>query len=405
MKYEYSPSSISLQVLPNARARTTACPYVRLREVCLQLFPESKNGCLVRKTGKNWIQWHSQDADRSKEANGNDMVARRFERMFATIFTQFRYSLQEFLSRSGKVPEFQKEAWDAVSSLHDKRVHIQGWKIKTGKTQPATEHQVESPVQWQADKLHGQQGCRKPIPHLHSGRGRNKNDALCQEGSRNRFGVDSCGYHQRWCEGQQSTLFSQAGKAFSKSATQLIKEEKGQQQQSKSPVKGCQDTRKNIRSAQRFCAQTHDKASKRKPSHSRREFANKESCQESKVVKSNTGRWLVSNHQHAGIQIQLVRTIFCSNRQVLSIKQTLSRLRAYLRENATISPVMGLSILRQSTRPRRKCSEEYTQGRKDHLGWWRSAKSTRKRYGGAHRNLSLWSLCKTEVAIYGGSGL
>lgn len=405
MKYEYSLPSISLQGLPNTGAGAAACPHVWVRKVCIQSLPESENGCVVRKSGENRLQRHSQDADRSKETNRNAMVARRFQCLLATVFTKSRHGFQELLSREGKVPEFQKEAWDAVSSLHDKRVHIQGWKIKTGKTRQAIKHQMESPVQWQADKLHGQQGCRKPIPHLHSGRGRNKNDALCEEGSRDRSRVNSCGYHQRWAESQQSEVLQVAGKALSESSTKTIKEEKRQQQSREGTIDGRQNTRENIRSTQGFCTQTHDKANKRKPSHSSREFASKESCQEQKSIKINSGCWLASDHVHAGIQGKLVRTILCSNRQVLSIKQALSRLRAYLRQNAAISPLMGLSILRQSTRPRRKCSEEYTQGRKDHLGWWRSAKSTRKRYGGAHRNLSLWSLCKTEVAIYGGNGL
>jgi len=77
----------------------------------------------------------------------------------------------------------------------------------------------------------------------------------------------------------------------------------------------------------------------------------------------------------------------------------------HLRHYATTSSILGLPLLWHSTRQGHQRCNEHTQGGHGHIGRGRSIYGSRKEYGGAHRNLSLWIPCKPEVAISGGCGM
>lgn len=405
MTNEYSTSRIPLSVLSNPRASRTTCQDVRLCAGRLQPLSESPYRFLVRKTGKSRVQRYSKTSHKIEATRRNSLVTRRFKRLPSTILTQSGYRVQELLPGSSEIPGFQEEERKAMRPLHDQRLHVQGRENQAGKTQSTFEHKVEPKFQRNPYKLHSQSGHGWQVSHFYLSRGRSKDSANCEEGSRNRPGFNSCSHNQRWQEGRQPALFSKTRKAFSESSAFIFTEEERRQEPRKGAAESRKDSCEDCRSTYGLLPQAHDTASQRKPSNSCREFAGKESAQEPEIVKGNIGCWMVPDNQYAGIQIQLVRAFFCPDRQILSIKQALPCLWAYLRQNAAISSFLGLSFLRQSTRPGHKRCEEHYQGRKGHSFWRRPVESSRKEYGRAYRILSLWSLHKTEVEIYGGSGL
>ena len=400
MRHEHYTSRLQIPLLPDPGASRTACPHVRVREVRVQPFPTASHRCLVRAAGAGGIQRHLQTANQPQAGARCPVVAGSVQRLPATIVAQPRHGIQELLSRSGEVSDLQEEECSPVGSLHYQRFFLPRRSDQAGQAQAAAEYPLEPSVHRHTFQRHGQQGQRGSLSHLDPHRGKRGGAAVHQSRGGDRPGPHSCGNHQSRREGQQSPIFSAVRAETGPCATPSVTQAEGQRQPGQGETEGRQNTRQNCRSAQRLCAQTFYPAHSREPSRSHGKFAGQEHAQEPLAGESHQQRGLASAHHHAGLQGGVVRAFVRADRQMVSLKQALPRLRSHFRRHAALSPFLGLPSLRHSARPRHQRCEQHSQGGQGHSGRCRQAARTSEHYyGGARRTLSLRSLCKTLRAI------
>lgn len=126
-------------------------------------------------------------------------------------------------------------------------------------------------------------------------------------------------------------------------------------------TQGRSHSRKDCRPTPGLRAQADRAAHPRKPSRRCGKSSSEAHAQEPFVGKSHQQRGVAPDHLHAGLQGRVVRTRRCSYRQVVPVKQALSRLRSYLRRHAANSPSLGLPYMSCASR-RQRCQEHSQSG-------------------------------------------